>query len=151
MLVNLNKYTSYFISIMLLSSCGFMPISSSHEINIKIDEGIPMHFAEKLQRTFNNNERSGLEIFIKNYDLKKYEVYGGNALRSLEAEIKLTISININHRGAHKRNKQIMSMKRYKTNELNPFAQDEMVKLLIREMEDDLIQQFILEVNLIDM
>ena len=44
-----------------------------------------------------------------------------------------------------------MSMKRYKTNELNPFAQDEMVKLLIREMEDDLIQQFILEVNLIDM
>jgi hypothetical protein len=42
-------------------------------------------------------------------------------------------------------------MKRYKTNELNPFSQNEAVKLLRDQMEDSLIEQIMLEVNLIEM
>ena len=50
-----------------------------------------------------------------------------------------------------KKTKQFMILKRYKSNELNPLAQNEMLSMLRNEMEDELIQQIILEVNLIDL
>ena len=42
-------------------------------------------------------------------------------------------------------------MRRYKTNELNPFSQNETVEFLKNQMENDLIDQIMLEVNLIEM
>ena len=42
-------------------------------------------------------------------------------------------------------------MKRYKSNELNPFAQEEMIRNLEIEMHKDIIDQIIIEVGLFEM
>jgi outer membrane lipopolysaccharide assembly protein LptE/RlpB len=90
------------------------------------------------------------KVHIREYKFEKYNVYGGNALRSLETELKLVLMIDI-ERNNEKKTKQFMILKRYKSNELNPLAQNEMLSMLRNEMEDELIQQIILEVNLIDL
>ena len=64
--------------------------------------------------------------------MKKYNVYGGNALRALEGELTLKTQIMIQS-ATKSSNKYLSSMKRYKSNELNPYAQDEMIKLLESE------------------
>ena len=42
-------------------------------------------------------------------------------------------------------------MKRYKSNELNPYSQDEMIKLLEREMQKEILNKIIIEVSLFEM
>jgi outer membrane lipopolysaccharide assembly protein LptE/RlpB len=48
-------------------------------------------------------------------------------------------------------NKKLVVYKRYKSNELNPFAQEQMIKALESEMQNELIKEIIFEVNAFEM
>ena len=47
--------------------------------------------------------------------------------------------------------KDLKITKRFKSNELNPYAQNEMINLLESDMQDELINQVIIEVNTFEM
>ncbi|MGB2342858.1 MAG: hypothetical protein ACPH6C_00700 [Gammaproteobacteria bacterium] len=143
---------SFAILILVLSvyGCGFTPLNYSSAIEFSADNNLPNDFKDKI---FNINQFDNIttsKVHIREYKFEKYNVYGGNALRSLETELKLVLIINI-ERNNEEKTKQFMILKRYKSNELNPLAQNEMLSMLRNEMEDELIQQIILEVNLIDL
>ena len=143
---------SFAILILVLSvyGCGFTPLNYSSAIEFSADNNLPNDFKDKI---FNINEFDNMttsKVHIREYKFEKYNVYGGNALRSLETELKLVLMIDI-ERNNEKKTKQFMILKRYNSNELNPLAQNEMLSMLRNEMEDELIQQIILEVNLIDL
>ena len=47
--------------------------------------------------------------------------------------------------------KDLKIIKRFKSNELNPYAQNEMINLLESDMQDEVINQVIIEVNTFEM
>ena len=47
--------------------------------------------------------------------------------------------------------KSIVSIRRYKTNELNPLAENEMIKILEKELQNDVIKKIIIEVDTFDL
>ena len=107
--------------------------------------------AAKLKSNFDTNaDQDAISVYIKNYSIKKYNVYGGNALRALEGELTLKTQIIIQS-PTKSSNKYLSSMKRYKSNELNPYAQDEMIKLLESEMQKEILNKIIIEVSLFEM
>tara|TARA_B100001093_G_C25912272_1_gene629062 strand:+ start:106 stop:453 length:348 start_codon:yes stop_codon:yes gene_type:complete len=112
------------------------------KIETEIEKVIGVNSAEVNDDTF--------QISVDEYQLKKYEIYSGTALRSLETEIKgsLKISIKVNDISL---SKNLMTMKRFGSIELNPLAETEMLNFMEKEIINDLIDQLILEVNLIDM
>ena len=71
-------------------------------------------------------------------------------MRSLEGELNLKINIEISTENK-KIIKKLATYKRYKSNELNPFAQEQMIKALESEMQNELINQIIFEVNAFEM
>ena len=71
-------------------------------------------------------------------------------MRSLEGELNLKINIEISTENK-KIIKKLVTYKRYKSNELNPFAQEQMIKALESEMQNELINQIIFEVNAFEM
>lgn len=150
MLSKMKKSFAILILVLSVYGCGFTPLSYSSAIEFSADNNLPNDFKDKI---FNINKFDNIatsKVHIKGYKFEKYNVYGGNALRSLETELKLTLIINV-ERNNEEKTKQFMILKRYKSNELNPLAQNEMLSMLRNEMEDELIQQIILEVNLIDL
>jgi len=150
MLSKMKKSIAVLILALSAHGCGFTPLNYSSAIEFSADNNLPNNFKDKI---FNINQFDNLatsKVDIREYKFEKYNVYGGNALRSLETELKLVLIIEI-ERNNEKKTKQFMILKRYKSNELNPLAQNEMLSMLRNEMEDELIQQIILEVNLIDL
>jgi outer membrane lipopolysaccharide assembly protein LptE/RlpB len=150
MLSKMKKSFAILILVLSVYGCGFTPLNYSSSIEFSADNNLPNHFKDKI---FNINQFDNIatsKVNIREYKFEKYNVYGGNALRSLETELKLVLMIDI-ERNNEKKTKQFMILKRYKSNELNPLAQNEMLSMLRNEMEDELIQQIILEVNLIDL
>ena len=143
---------SFAILILVLSvyGCGFTPLNYSSAIEFSADNNLPNNFKDKIFTINEFDNMTTSKVHIREYKFEKYNVYGGNALRSLETELKLVLMIDI-ERNNEKNIKQFMILKRYKSNELNPLAQNEMLSMLRNEMEDELIQQIILEVNLIDL
>ena len=150
MLSKMKKSFAILILVLSVYGCGFTPLNYSSAIEFSADNNLPNDFKNKI---FNINKFDNIttsKVHIREYKFEKYNVYGGNALRSLETELKLVLIINI-ERNNEEKTKQFMILKRYKSNELNPLAQNEMLSMLRNEMEDELIQQIILEVNLIDL
>ena len=143
---------SFAILILVLSvyGCGFTPLNYSSAIEFSADNNLPNDFKDKIFNISQLDNMTTSKVHIREYKFEKYNVYGGNALRSLETELKLVLMIDI-ERNNEKKTKQFMILKRYNSNELNPLAQNEMLSMLRNEMEDELIQQIILEVNLIDL
>ena len=47
--------------------------------------------------------------------------------------------------------KSFSSTKKYKSNELNPLAQNQMIELLKESMQKDIIQQIVIEVSTLEM
>ena len=135
-----------------LYGCGFMPLKNSNiKTNFVITQDLPNSLKVKLLAIQNYEKSGALEVRINDYDFKKYEVYGGIAIRSLEGELKLKVNILISSKNGIIKNKDFLIMRRYKTNELNPFSQNKTVEFLKNQMENDLIDQIMLEVNLIEM
>ena len=102
------------------------------------------------------------EIHISKYELKTSDIYAGSALRSLEKEIKASLSFNTKNRHSmnkdhsmhmnHPMNgKTLNVMKRFSSIELNPLAENEVMKFMENEAINDLIDQLILEVSLLDL
>lgn len=152
-----------------VTSCnigGFKQLElDSEEYYFTFNQSIPTLLKEKIiflngSNTDNNEDK--IEVNIIKYDLRTYEIYSGSALRSIEKEIKATLSFNVkesvsmnmNHSKNmdHKMNsKNINVTKRFSAIELNPLAENQMIEYMEREIVNDLIDQLILEVNLIDM
>ena len=87
---------------------------------------------------------------IKDYTLNEYSIYAGSALRSLEGEISAKFQLEI--KTSEKTfNKNIKIVKRYKSNELNPFAEKEMKKTIKENIYNEILNQIIREVILFEM
>ena len=127
---------------------------SNYDFSIVYDEGIPRSLEKKIDSVFkpilNSNSRDNYKINIKNYKFDRYDVYAGQALRSLEVEVKssIEVSLNLNDKNI---NKSLVSVKRFNSNELNPLADQEMLDFIRNQAMDDLVDQLFVEVNLIDM
>ena len=153
----MNKYSAFLKIFFLISlyGCGYNQVTSKPEIyssvSITFDKSIQIPMVAKLKSTFDTNADSdAISVSIKNYSMKKYNVYGGNALRALEGELTLKTQIMIQS-ATKSSNKYLSSMKRYKSNELNPYAEDEMVKLLESEMQREILNKILIEVNFFEM
>ena len=151
----MNKYSAFLQIFFLISlyGCGYNQVTSKPEIyssvSITFDKSIPIPMVAKLKSTFDTNA-DAISVNIKNYSMKKYNVYGGNALRALEGELTLKTQIMIQS-ATKSSNKYLSSMKRYKSNELNPYAEDEMIKLLESEMQREILNKILIEVNFFEM
>lgn len=136
--------------------CSFNQLNyddiTKNSYEILFDEGIP----KDMQNTLNSILKSShadsnnlVKVEIKNFMYKEYDIYAGNALRSLETEVKSSIELRINSKKII--NKKLSSMKRFNSNELNPLADSEMKTFIKREIYMDLINQLVVEVALIDL
>jgi hypothetical protein len=153
----MSKYSAFLKIFFLISlyGCGYNQVTSKPEIyssvSITFDKSIPIPMVAKLKSTFDTNADSdAISVSIKNYSMKKYNVYGGNALRALEGELTLKTQIMIQS-ATKSSNKYLSSMKRYKSNELNPYAEDDMIKLLESEMQREILNKILIEVNFFEM
>lgn len=153
----MSKYSAFLKIFFLISlyGCGYNQVTSKPEIyssvSITFDKSIPIPMVAKLKSTFDTNADSdAISVSIKNYSMNKYNVYGGNALRALEGELTLKTQIMIQS-ATKSSNKYLSSMKRYKSNELNPYAEDEMIKLLESEMQREILNKILIEVNFFEM
>ena len=151
----MSKYSAFLQIFFLISlyGCGYNQVISKSDIynsvSIAFDKSIPIPMVAKLKSTF-DTDADAISVNIKNYSMKKYNVYGGNALRALEGELTLKTQIIIQS-ATKSSNKYLSSMKRYKSNELNPYSQDEMIKLLESEMQKEILNKIIIEVSLFEM
>ena len=127
---------------------------SNYDFSIEYDGGIPRGLEKKINSVFkpilNSDSRDIYKINIKNYKFDRYDVYAGQALRSLEVEVRSSIEVSLNLNDK-KINKSLVSVKRFNSNELNPLADQEMLDFIRNQAMDDLVDQLFVEVNLIDM
>ena len=133
---------------------------------------VPKEFQSEIEKIFGNKfdkvDDKKIHLNINSFDINKYNVYSGTALRAMEIELKAKLVFSINNSGSmkmdhsthedhsmqmnHSNNaKTINSMKRFSAIELNPLAENEMNKFMEKEIMNDVIEQLILEVNLIDL
>ena len=153
----MSKYSAFLQIFFLISlyGCSYNQVISKSDIynsvSIAFDKSIPIPMVAKLKSTFDTNaDADAISVNIKNYSMKKYNIYGGNALRALEGELTLKTQIMIQS-ATKSSNKYLSSMKRYKSNELNPYSQDEMIRLLESEMQKEILNKIIIEVSLFEM
>lgn len=136
--------------------CSFNQLNyddiTKNSYEILFDEGIPKDMQNTLNSILKSSQADSndlVKVEIKNFMYKEYDIYAGNALRSLETEVKSSIELSIN--GKKIINKKLSSMKRFNSNELNPLADSEMKTFIKRELYMDLINQLVMEVALIDL
>ena len=155
------KYKKEFILSMVcifISSCNLNQYQQINFIDkqyfLTFNKEIPSKIQTKINKIIKSSSEEvkaeTFQISINDYRLKKYEVYSGSALRSLETEIKANLKISIKVKNISL-NKNLMAMRRFSSIELNPLAETEMLNFVENEIIDDLVDQLILEVNLIDM
>ena len=148
----------WLISVFLVSNCSFNQLAiSSYNIEnyiISSDKTIPALLNTRIRNVFsfsdgeNNNAKA--KIYIKNFSKQDYSIYAGSALRSLEGEITAKIQLKIQTaKKTHK--KDIKIVKRYKSNELNPFAEKEMIKVIEENIYKEILDEIIREVNFFEM
>ena len=136
--------------------CSFNQLNyddiTKNSYEIIFDEGIPKDMQNTLNSILKSSQADSnnlVKVEIKNFMYKEYDVYAGDALRSLETEVKSSIELRINSKKII--NKKLSSMKRFNSNELNPLADSEMKTFIKRELYMDLINQLVMEVALIDL
>ena len=159
--MNMTKRKFLFMACMILifiNGCNLNQYKyvniKDYNYSIKYDKKIPISLEQKINSVFKPRLINGLEniykIEIKNYKFNRYDIYSGQALRSLEVEVRSSIEIAL-EMNDKKVNKSLISMRRYNSNELNPMADQEMLNFIKNELIEDLVNQLMLEVNLIDM
>jgi len=136
--------------------CSFNQLNyddiTKNSYEIIFDEGVPKDMQNALNSILKSSQADSnnlVKVEIKNFMYKEYDVYAGDALRSLETEVKSSIELRINSKKII--NKKLSSMKRFNSNELNPLADSEMKTFIKRELYMDLINQLVMEVALIDL
>ena len=138
-----------------VSSCGYNQVvikgGGLNFDSIKFDETVPQNFKDQVSYFFNpGSSKENSYLGITSYVAKEYNIYAGDALRALEGEITLMLQVELKLNDSLVR-KSFSSAKRYKSNELNPFAQNQMIELLKESMQKDIIQQIIVEVSALEM
>ena len=136
--------------------CSFNQLNyddiTKNSYEIIFDEGVPKDIQNALNSILKSSQTDSnnlVKVEIKNFMYKEYDIYAGDALRSLETEVKSSIELRINSKKII--NKKLSSMKRFNSNELNPLADSEMKTFIKRELYMDLINQLVMEVALIDL
>lgn len=136
--------------------CSFNQLNyddiTKNSYEIIFDEGVPKDMQNALNSILKSSQADSnnlVKVEIKNFMYKEYDIYAGDALRSLETEVKSSIELRINSKKII--NKKLSSMKRFNSNELNPLADSEMKTFIKRELYMDLINQLVMEVALIDL
>lgn len=140
---------------LFVSSCGYNQVvikgGGLNFDSIKFDETVPQNFKDQVSYFFNvGSSKENSYLGITSYVAKEYNIYAGDALRALEGEITLMLQVELKLNDSLVR-KSFSSTKRYKSNELNPFAQNQMIELLKESMQKDIIQQIIVEVSALEM
>ena len=146
------------ILLILIQGCGLNQYKlgniNNYDYSIAYEDGIPRSLEKKIDSVFkptpNSDGENVYRINIKNYKFDRYDVYAGQALRSLEVEVRSSIEVSLNLNDK-KINKSLVSVKRFNSNELNPLADQEMLDFIRNQAIDDLVNQLYLEVSLIDM
>ena len=152
--------TKYSLSAILflalfVSSCGYNQVvikgGGLNFDSIKFDESVPQNFKDQVSYFFSvGSSKENSYLGITSYVAKEYNIYAGDALRALEGEITLMLQVELKLNDSLVR-KSFSSTKRYKSNELNPFAQNQMIELLKESMQKDIIQQIMVEVSTLEM
>lgn len=146
------KIIALSVLLLAISSCGFQPMKNQGAIkvgSISFAENVPSSIKDKL-KILQNDESNNLSLIILSYELKERKIYGGNALRALESEIKGEIGIVISN-GEDTINKKLVVVKNYSVSELNPLSQRETIKKLEQIIQTQLINQIIFEVSFLEM
>ena len=155
-----------------------------NKYNFLFENEVPKEFKSEIEKIFGDrfdkDDDKKIRLNINSFNINKYNVYSGTALRAMEIELKAKLVFSIDNSGPmkvghsmhtdhsghmehsthedhsmqmnHSNNvKTINSMKRFSAIELNPLAENEMNKFMEKEIMNDVIEQLILEVNLIDL
>ena len=141
------------ITLFLLSSCNFNQVMinplDKEDYSISFDSSVPFHLNKEIKSAFNfyneNDAEPKTKIYIKDYSLQDYTIYAGSALRSLEGEITAKFQIKIEN-SEKAQDKSIEIVKRYKSNELNPFSEKEMIKKVKESIYKEILDEIIKEV-----
>jgi outer membrane lipopolysaccharide assembly protein LptE/RlpB len=144
--------------LIFFSGCNFTQVvintNTKQNYTISFDESVPILLNEKIKSAFNFNtvdkNNANAKIYTKNYTLNEYSIYAGSALRSLEGEITAKVQLEIKT-SEKTYNKNIKIVKRYKSNELNPFAEKEMKKTIEENIYQEILDQIFREVILFEM
>ena len=153
------RYSLYLIvGIFLISSCSFNQLYLDQDIRknylIDVDDSVPISIKQDLMWLFDNSKIEDNEykkrINVSNFSYEEYIVYGGSHLRSLEGEVVSIIELEISSLQETK-NKSIRITGRYKSNELNPHAEKEIVKSLKENIYNQILDEILLEVKLFEM
>ena len=148
----------FFLSLFLVSSCNFNQIVinpyDKGNYSVIADKSVPILLRNKIKSVFkfNDEDNANVEakIYIKNYSFQEYSIYAGSALRSLEGEITAKFQLEI-QTSQKTHNKDIKIVKRYKSNELNPFAEKEMIKMIEKNIYKEILDEIIREVSSFEM
>ena len=146
------------ITLFLLSSCNFNQVMinplDKEDYSISFDSSVPFHLNKEIKSAFNfyneNDAEPKTKIYIKDYSLQDYTIYAGSALRSLEGEITAKFQIKIEN-SEKVQDKSIEIVKRYKSNELNPFSEKEMIKKVKESIYKEILDEIIKEVLFFEM
>ena len=146
------------ITLFLLSSCNFNQVMinplDKEDYSISFDSSVPFHLNKEIKSAFNfyneNDAEPKTKIYIKDYSLQDYTIYAGSALRSLEGEVTAKFQIKIEN-SEKAQDKSIEIVKRYKSNELNPFSEKEMIKKVKESIYKEILDEIIREVIFFEM
>ena len=155
--MKLRYYLIFFISMFVVSSCSYNQIAlgsnSKENYLVYYDDSIPYSLKEILDISFNHSaleDEKKTRIYLRNFDSNNYNIYAGSSLRSLEGEVTVSVQLEIISKLKTK-NKSIKVMKRHKSSELNPFAEQETVESLKKIINNEIYNQLLLEVSLFEM
>lgn len=155
--MQLNRNLICFVVLFFIVGCNYNQIAlnpnSKNLYTINYDDSIPENIINNLNLIFDSasikNREESIQITLSNYRTNEYKIYAGKQLRSLEGEAYSSLILNID--GKKDVNKVIKITQRYKSDELNPFAEKEAFKLILDNINKKIIDEVILEISLHEM
>ena len=146
---------SLLLILLFISSCSFSQVSLNSELianySINYDESIPKSLIDQVNTIFNIKKHDDdNQILLSEYTFNEYNIYAGSKLRSLEGELIAKIKFKITN-GNETNNREMKVIKRYKSNELNPFAEKESIEVLKEDIFKEILNEILLEVSLFEM
>jgi len=148
----------FLVPIFFITSCNFNQVVMNQDLKnnyiLTLDDSIPQKLEEKILNLFGKNndgtKTNRVEIFVNEFQFNDYTIYSGSAFRSLETEISATLVLKILKQKKIQK-KEIKIMKRYKSNELNPFADEGMIKTIKDNIYSEILNEIIIEVSIFEM
>ena len=157
--IKIGKKRIFYLSlIFLIAACNYNQVSFSkindYKYLINYDTTIPEIMKSGAELKFNSTNSNGsnkiINLYFKEFKFDRYDIFSGPALRASEVEIRSKVKVTFDYK-SKKYNKNFMSMKRFKSNELNPFADKEKLQYLKNQQMNDILDQIHIEVSLIEM